>query len=109
MAHVSECVTRKYRVLRDMEGGQSGLSTYLENKFLSCMPTYRCKLIAAKEDGLAREFSCNSKPTFYPCTVFRQPRPLPESALSCRWLADDCIVFYGTRGVPGENSIVYNF
>ena len=23
-------------------------------------------------------------PTFYPCTVFRQPRPLLEGALSCR-------------------------
>ena len=39
---------------------------------------------AVKEDGLIRELSSNSEPTFYPCTVFRQPRPLPEGALMCR-------------------------
>ena len=49
----------------------------------------------------------NIMPTFYPYTVFRQPRPLPGAALSCRWLAGDCIVYYRTGGVRGDNSIVY--
>ena len=43
------------------------------------------------------------------CTVFRQPRPLPEGALSCLWPTDDCIVYYRTGGVRGDNSIVYDF
>ena len=37
--------------------------------------------------GLKREYSSNFKPTFYPCTVFRRPRPLPEDTLGCRWPA----------------------
>ena len=45
--HVSECVTRKEKGtclrMRDIEGGQVGLSTYLGNKFPSYIPTYRCK------------------------------------------------------------------
>ena len=49
------------------------------------------------------------KPTFYPCTVFRQPRPLPEGALSCRCPAADYIVYYRTGWVTGDNSIVYYF
>ena len=36
-----------------------------------------------KEGGLIREPSINSRPTFYTCTVFHQPQPLPEGALSC--------------------------
>ena len=34
--------------------------------------------------GLTREFISLFKPTFYPCTVFRLLRPIPEGALSCR-------------------------
>ena len=59
--------------------------------------------------GLTREVSSDFKPTFYRCTVFRQLRPLPEGALGCRWTADDCIVYYRTGGVRGENSIVHDF
>ena len=50
--------------------------------------------------------SCKSKPTFHPCTVFRQQ--LPEAALNCRWPADDCIVNYRTGGVTGDKTIVYD-
>ena len=62
-----------------------------------------------KEGGISREFSSNSNPTFYQCTVFRQPRPIPEGALSCRWPADDCIVYYRMGGLSEDNSIVYDF
>ena len=62
-----------------------------------------------KGGGLTRELSSDSKPTFYPCTVFRQPRPLPEGAIRCRWPAHDCIVYYRTGEVTGGNSIVYVF
>ena len=58
---------------------------------------------------LIREFSSNFKPKFYPCTVFRQPRPLPEGDLIYGWLADDYIVYHITGGVRGDNSIVYDF
>ena len=48
------------------------------------------------------------EPTFYPWTVFRQPLPLPEGALSCHRPAADCICrYYRTGGVTGDNSIVY--
>ena len=66
-------------------------------------------LTKIKEGGLIREPSSNSKPTFYPCEVFRQPHPLPEGALTFRWPAADCIVYYKTGGVTGDNSIVYDF
>ena len=46
-------------------------------------------------------------PTFYPCTVFRQPHPLPEGALS--YQAADCIVYYRPGGVTRNNSVVYDF
>ena len=62
-----------------------------------------------KDGGLIRELSSNTKPTFYPCAVFHQPRQLPESALNCRWPAADCIVYYITTGVTVDNSIVYDF
>ena len=55
------------------------------------------------------EFSSNYKATFYPCTVFRQPRQFPEGTLICRYLADDTIVYYITVLVKGGNSIVYEF
>ena len=58
--------------------------------------------------GLTREVSSDFKSTFYRCTVFRQPRPLQEGALSCRWTADDCIVYYRTGGVRGENFLVHD-
>ena len=48
-------------------------------------------------------------PYFTRTTVFRLSRPLQGSALSCRWLAGDCIVYYSTVGVTGDNSIVYDF
>ena len=67
------------------------------------------KLSENKERGLIRELSSNSKTTFYPCIVFRQTRPLPEGALRCRWPAADCIVYYRTGGVMGDNCIVYEF
>ena len=62
-----------------------------------------------KDGGLIREFSSYFKPTFHPCTVFRQPCPLPEDALGCRWPTEDCIVYYRTGGVRGDNCIVCNF
>ena len=34
--------------------------------------------------GLTRKINSLCEPIFYPYTVFRQPRPLPESALNCR-------------------------
>ena len=55
--------------------------------------------------GLTREFSPLFKPTFYPCTLFHQPRPLLEGALSCCWPAINCIGTVVTR----DNSIVYGF
>ena len=51
-----------------------------------------------------------AQPTLvYQCTDFRQPRPLPEGALSCHRPAADCIVYYRTEWVmrTGDNSIVY--
>ena len=60
-----------------------------------------------KDGGLIRQISSNAKPTFYPCTVIRQPLPLPEGALNYRWSAADCIVLMG--GVTKGNSIVYDF
>ena len=61
------------------------------------------------QDGeLIIQISPNAKPTFYPCTVFRQPLPLPGGALNWCWPAADCIVHYGTGGVTGDNSIVYD-
>ena len=62
-----------------------------------------------KEGGLTRELSSNSKTTFYSCTFFLQPRPLPEGAHNCRLLAAVCIVFYRTGRVTADNSIVYGF
>ena len=59
--------------------------------------------------GLERESGCNFKSTFYPCTFFRQPRPLPQGALRCRYPADDCIVYYRAGGVTRDNFIVYDF
>ena len=63
----------------------------------------------AKEDGLIRELSSNFKPTFYPCTDFHPPRPLPEGALSCRWPANEYIVYHRTGGVRGDKSMIYDF
>ena len=62
----------------------------------------------SKEGILLRELSPKSKPTFYPCTVFRKPHPLTEGALSYRRPADDCIVYYTTGGVTVDSSIVYD-
>ena len=69
------------------------------------------KFLGYYQRGLTRELSSNFKPSFYPRTVFRQPRPLPEDALSCSWPADDriVIVYYRTGGVRGDNSIVHDF
>ena len=63
----------------------------------------------SKEGGLIREFSYNFKPTFYPCTVLRQPLPLPKGALCCRRPADECIVYDRTGGVYRDSSIIYDF
>ena len=38
----------------------------------------------SKDGGLIRHLSSNSEPALYPSTVFRQPLPLPQGALSCR-------------------------
>ena len=62
-----------------------------------------------KESGIIREHSSNSKLTFYSCTVFRHPRPLPEGALSCRWPAANCIVFYRMGRITAYVSIVRDF
>ena len=67
------------------------------------------KLCFIKEGGLIRKFDSNFKPAIYPCIVFPQPRPFPEGALSYRWPAVDCIVYYRTGGVRGDNTIVYDF
>ena len=53
--------------------------------------------------------SSNFTPKFYPYTVFRQSHPLPQGALVCPSPVDDCIVYYKTGGVRGDNSIVYGF
>ena len=63
---------------------------------------------SSKNGGLVRQFSSYTKPTFYPYTVFRKPLPLSEGALNCRRPAADCIVYYRTGGVAGDNSIVYD-
>ena len=54
-----------------------------------------------KEGGLIRQLSSISKPRFHPCTVVRQPRPIPEDVPSCRWLADDSTLYYRTEGGGG--------
>ena len=56
--------------------------------------------------GLIRALS--SKPPFYACKVFHQPRPLPEGALGCRWPAANYIVYNRIGGVTGDNSIAYD-
>ena len=61
-----------------------------------------------KDGGLKRQLSSNARPTFYSCTAFRQPFPLPEGALNCRRPAADCIVYYRTGGVTVDSSIVYD-
>ena len=62
-----------------------------------------------KERGLIREGSSNCTSTFYSCIVFHMSRSLPEGALSCRWPAAECSVYYRTGGVTGGNSIIYGF
>ena len=56
-----------------------------------------------KDVGLIRQHCSNAKSTFYTCRVFRQSLLLPEGALSCRWAAADCIVYYIMGGVKGDN------
>ena len=65
------------------------------------------KLSETKEGGLIREPTSNIKPTFYPCTVFRQPRPLPEGALWCHWSAADCTVYYRTGEVTKYTIFIF--
>ena len=62
---------------------------------------------------MKRQFSSTTKPTFYPCTVLRQPLSLPEGALNCRWPTADCIIYYrtgggGGGGGAGTTAIVYD-
>ena len=78
---------------------------YSKQKNVICVS----RLIRWNQRGLPREFSSLFNPTFYPCTVFHQLRPLPEGARSCCWRlpAIDCIVCYGTVGVMRGNSLVY--
>ena len=56
---------------------------------------------------LLRQLSHNFKTKFYTSTVFRtvfrQPLPLPEGALKCRWPTADCIVYLRMGGVTGDN------
>ena len=61
-----------------------------------------------KEGGLIREYALTLS-LHFTRAVFRQPRPLPEGALRCRWPADDCIVYYSMGGITGDNFIVYDF
>ena len=68
------------------------------NTQLHCIPKYGdtlepCSHLQHKQRGLTRESSSLFKPTFYPCTVFHQPRPLPEGTLSCRYPATDYILY----------------
>ena len=55
-----------------------------------------------------RQLSSSARPSVYPCTVFCQPRPLPEGAHSYHWPAADCIVYCRMGGITGDNSIVYD-
>ena len=74
-----------------------------------CRRASKRSVSLTEEGGSKREFSSNFKPTFYPCTVLRQPRPLPEGALSRGSPTGDCIVYYRMGGVRGDNSFVYDF
>ena len=49
----------------------------------SCAMTRYTDFPNYNQRGLPIEISSLFKPTFYPCTVFRQPRPLPEGVLIC--------------------------
>ena len=62
-----------------------------------------------KEGGVIRQLPSNFYPKFYPRTVFRHPHSFPEDVLSSRWPAVDCILYYRTGGVTGDNYIVYDF
>ena len=55
-------------------------------KGLRCSDPFVCYVSHFSQRGWInkKEISSLFKNTFYPCTVFRQPRPLPEGALSCR-------------------------
>ena len=57
----------------------------------------------------AKSINKRVQPTFYPCTVFRQPCPCPDGALSSRWPDVDCIVYFRTGEVRGDNSITNDF
>ena len=47
------------------------------------MQSAHCFLWGLSKDGsLIRKLSSNAALTIYPCTVFRQPLPLPEAALT---------------------------
>ena len=83
--------------------------TAYSHTIISCGDLAETEYTDSKEGGLTRELSSNLKLTFYPCTVFRQSRPLPEGALSYRCPTDDCIVNFRIWGVRGGNSIVYHF
>ena len=59
---------------------------------------------------MIRELSSNSKPTFYQCTVFSPATPTARECtqLPMGWPASDCIVYFRTGAVTGDNSIVYD-
>ena len=59
-------------------------------------------------DYQKRLLSSNAKPTFYPCTVFRQPLLFPEGSLNCCWPAAYRTVYYRMREVTGDILIVYD-
>ena len=42
--------------MRDIEGGQCGLSTYLGNKSLASIPTYRCNGSATTKSNIRLSF-----------------------------------------------------
>ena len=70
----------------------SKISLTLRNPLINALSTPRevgvklqiSQRLHLHQRGLTREFSSLFKPTFYPCTAFCQPRPLPEGTLSCR-------------------------
>ena len=59
------------------------------------------------EGGLIRQLRSKAEPTLYsyPCTVFSRAIPTSRDCtqLNCCWPANDCIVYYRTGGVMGDN------
>ena len=69
-------------------------------RFSFSLISFKSIVSAAKDSGLIRQIIFNAEPTFYLCSVFRQPLPLPGNALNCRWpTADVHCALQNGRGV----------